>query len=149
MMDKTVAGLVRSVTLIAVEAAFLALVFSFVWRTFAAKSGSPPNLADVQVSAAGALAVALGAGYAVTLGVPPSDAGFPEKDKELPDLIKEVFTERLWLSVGVFAYMIAGFAACVAYGMNEAETPSVLRTIAVGFGGYVIAYIGMAYRQLK
>lgn len=148
-MDQTLAGFVRSVTLAAAEAAFLGLIISFVLRTATAKAGVPPDLPDVQVSAAGALAVALGAGYAITLGVPPAGVRFPAAGKTLTGSISDVFKERLWLSVGVFAYMIAGFAACATYGLSEAETPAILKTIAVGFGGYVIAYIGMAYRQLN
>lgn len=136
---------VRSVTLFAAEAAFLGLVTSFVIQTFRAKSGSPPDLAEVQVSAAGALAVALGAGFAITLGLPKEGGG----TASFGAAVKDIFEEKFWLSVGVLAYMVAGFAACAAYGLNEAEAPGILKTIAVGFGGYVIAYIGMAYRELK
>lgn len=150
-MDKNVSTLVRSGILFLAEMAFLGLVISFVWRTVAAKSGLPPDLPTVQVSAAGALAVALGGGFAVALGVSPTPVvgAAEEKKPTLWDSIKSVLSEKLWLSLGVVAYIVAGAAACVVYGLFEAETPGILKTIAVGFGGYVIAYIGAAYRQLS
>ncbi len=145
-MDQNLGTFVRIVTLAAAELAFFGLVVSFVWRTASAKAGVPPDLPDVQVSAAGALAVALGGGYAITLGVP---SGADAAKVPATAAIKALFKEKLWLSLGVLAYMVAGLAACVVYGLHEAETPGILRTIAVGFGGYVIAYVGMAYRQLN
>jgi hypothetical protein len=147
-MDRNLAAVVRSITLFAAEAAFLGLVTAFVVRTFEADPGVVPDLSSVQVSAAGALAVVLGVGYAIALGVQPAGATEDVTRQGIRAAIKTVFAERFWLSIGVFAYMLAGFAASFAYALNENETPSILKTIAVGFGGYVIAYIGTAYRQL-
>lgn len=62
---------------------------------------------------------------------------------------RRLFTERTLLVIGVLAYMVAGFAACATYGLNDAETPAVLKTIAVAFGGYVIAFVGSAMRQVS
>lgn len=145
-MNQTLASFVRAMTLAVAEVAFLGLVVSFVWRTASAKTGMPPDLPDVQVSAAGALAVALGGGYALTLGVPSSGALVEDG---FVNAVKSLLSEKLWLSLGVLFYLAAGIAACATYGLSEAETPGILKTIAVGFGGYVIAYIGMAYRQLS
>jgi hypothetical protein len=145
-IEKELASLVRGLTLFLAEVAFLSLVLSFVVRTFSAKAGVPPDLPDVQASAAGALAVALGGGYALTLGIPSADSIVGQSTVIT---VKKLFLEKVWLSLGVLLYLIAGVATCIAYGLNEAETPGVLKTIAVGFGGYVIAYIGVAYRQLN
>lgn len=61
--------LVRAMTLIIAELVFVALICVFVIETWDAKPNTPPDLSGVQVSAAGALAVAFGAGYAALLGV--------------------------------------------------------------------------------
>jgi hypothetical protein len=145
-MNQTLANFVKAMTLFVAEVAFLGLVISFVWRTATAKTGMPPDLPDVQVSAAGALAIVLGGGYALTLGVPSSEALVKNG---VVATVGSLLSEKLWLSLGVVFYLAAGIAACITYGLSEAETPGILKTIAVGFGGYVIAYIGMAYRQLS
>jgi hypothetical protein len=142
-----IASIVRAITLAVAEMAFLALIISFVVQTIQAKAGSPPDLPDVQVSAAGALAVALGGGYAFMLGIPTKTPA--DSEASILNVVKTMFSEKLWLSLGVIFYMVAGIATCLAYGLNETETPGILKTIAVGFGGYVIAYIGAAYRQLN
>jgi hypothetical protein len=86
----------------------------------------------------------LGAGYALTLGVPGPEAGIAGWRG-----VGQLVRARPLLFVGVFVYMFAGFAVCVTYAVHEGETPDVLKTIAVAFGGYVIAYLGTAYRQLS
>lgn len=142
--QQKLAETVRSITLLAAELAFVALITSFILQTWQADSGSPPELSDVQTSAAGALAVVLGAGYAVTLGV-PTTAG--QRGAGLGAIV-DLLRTKLWLSLGVLIYMFAGIAVCATYALNELETPGILKTVAVAFGGYVIAYIGTAYRQL-
>ena len=51
------------------------------------------------------------------------------------------------LVAGVFGYFVAGAACCVTYALNEHETPGIVQTIATGFGGYVIAYLALAYKD--
>jgi hypothetical protein len=133
--------LVRVATLIVAEVAFLLLIGAFVFQTWDAKANTPPDLSDVQVSAAGALAVALGAGYAAFLGVPAEKARFT--------ISWQALKEKTFVALGVILYMVAGVAACITYGLNEDETPGVLSTIAVAFGGYVIAFVGSAMRQIS
>jgi len=135
-----VAAFVRAATLVVIEAAFVAMMASFVWQTWTAKAGEVPDLPSVQSSALAALAVVLGSGYALMLGLPA-----PENETAN---ITTAIKEQPFLFAGVVIYMLAGFAACLTYGVNEDETPGVIKTIAVAFGGYVIAYVGGAYRQL-
>jgi hypothetical protein len=56
---------------------------------------------------------------------------------------------ELILFAGVFVYMAVGAACGLTYLANVGETPGLLRTVAVAFGGYVIAYIGAAYKQVS
>jgi uncharacterized YccA/Bax inhibitor family protein len=138
------AELIRSITLAAAELAFVVLIVRFVVLTFQAKSGTPPDLSSVQVDAAAGLAVVLGGGYSLVLGT----ATPPGEGESLTTSLRQVVGEKDLLFVGVIVYMLAGFAVCIAYASNEAETPAVLKTIAVAFGGYVVAYIGTAYKRL-
>jgi hypothetical protein len=107
--------LVRAMTLIIAELVFVALIGDFVIETWEADANTPPDLSGVQVSAAAALAVALGAGYAALLGVPAQDARFTIQSW------KTLLTEKTFVVVGVIAYMVAGFAACITYGLHEEE----------------------------
>jgi hypothetical protein len=134
--------LVRVITLVVAELVFVALIGKFVYETWDATGNTPPDLSGVQASAAGALAVAFGAGYAAFLGVPAETAQFRIR-------LKGLFKEKAFAVLGVIVYMLAGFATCITYGLNEDETPAVLRTIAVAFGGYVIAFVGSAMRQVS
>jgi hypothetical protein len=42
--------------------------------------------------------------------------------------------------------MLASMLLGVAYVTNSGESPAVVRTIAVAFGGYVISFVGLAYK---
>lgn len=121
----------------------MALVASFITQTWQAKAGVPPTLPPVQVNALAGLAVLLGGGYGVVLGKQGGDAD------GLIASLKNIHGERALLFAGVIVYMLAGFAICFTYGVREAETPSVLKTIAIAFVGYVVAYISTAYQQLN
>jgi hypothetical protein len=134
--------LVRVTTLVVAELVFFALILKFAWETWDAKANTPPDLPGVQVSAAGALAVAFGAGYAAFLGVPAQTVRFTIRAIAL-------LTEKTFAVLGVGLYMVAGFIVCFTYGLHENETPAVLRTFAVAFGGYVIAFVGSAMRQIS
>jgi uncharacterized membrane-anchored protein YitT (DUF2179 family) len=135
---------VRLLTLAAAELVFVGLVILFVVRTWEAKAGVPPTLSSVETSALGGLAILLGGGYGVVLGAQGSVGS-----KDLAGgAVKKAIGERALLFAGVVLYMFAGFAICITYGLNEAETPAVLRTIAIAFAGYVVAYISTAYQQI-
>lgn len=145
MTDKQKISLfVRLLTLAAVEVVFVGLVIVFVVRTWEAAAGVPPTLSAVETSALGGLAVLLGGGYGVVLGA-QGNVGPKDLAK---GAVKSAIGERTLLFAGVILYMFAGFAICVTYGLNEGETPAVLRTIAIAFAGYVVAYVSTAYQQI-
>lgn len=141
---------VRNVTVLAALVAYAGLAVYVVWQTWQAASGTPAEVPGVQSAALGALAVALGAGYAVILGVPPKEeeeiraSGF----RRFWKWITAGGTGTVLLGLGALLYLVVGIVISATYAFNEAETPTVLSTIAVGFGGYVIAYLGAAYSKV-
>lgn len=135
---------VRIITLGTAEIAFVALVASFVIQTWKAKTGVPPDPPAVQADALAGLALLLGGGYGVILGAQGQGG-----TSGLLASLKKITGERALLFAGVIIYMFAGFAICMTYALQEAETPSVLKTIAIAFAGYVVAYISTAYQQLN
>jgi putative flippase GtrA len=133
--------IVRILTVVAAELAYLGLVGYFAYLTWNADT-TTPSIPGVQTGAATALAVALGAGYALAIGVEPQ--GFTFGNKASPRygrLLKTV------LVVGIFAYFFAGVLCCVTYAFNDTVTPGIVKALAAGFGGYVIAYLAQAYRD--
>jgi hypothetical protein len=144
---------VRNVTVLAALIAYVGLAIYILVLTWQASGGKPPNIPGVQSASLGALAVALGAGYAVILGVPPKPAvqGFNANESwwtRFRTWISSQPTGTKLLGLGALAYLMIGMGIATTYAFNESETPAVLRTIAVGFGGYVIAYLGAAYQKL-
>lgn len=152
MTDKQKISLfVRLLTLTAAELAFVGLTAIFVIETWAASGGKAPDLSTVQGSALAGLAVLLGGGFGVVLGAQGgggAKALAPDKDETVVQAVKKAAGERTLLFAGVIIYMFAGFVICATYALNEAETPSILRTIAIAFAGYVVAYVSTAYQQL-
>jgi hypothetical protein len=138
------AALIRAVTLIASEIAFAGLFAYVIYVTWTAPSGMPPTISGPVEGAAAALAVALAAGYSAALGMHAQPGA-----KALDWFTKTNLRADWILALGVFVYMAVGAAAGLTYLANTDETPSLLRTVAVAFGGYVIAYLGTAYRQLS
>jgi hypothetical protein len=140
---QALAALVRATTLFASEIAFAGLFAYLMYETWNAHSGAPPEISKPVVGAAGALAVALAAGYAGALGLNPQPgvrafSWFSQKNFKASGL----------LFLGVFTYMTVGAACGLTYLANVDETPGIIKTVAVAFGGYVIAYIGAAYKQI-
>ena len=83
--------------------------------------------------------------------MPPKPHDITTRDsgwKEFWKWITAGGTGAILLGLGALAYLVMGIIIGVTYALNEAETPAVLRTIAVGFGGYVIAYLGAAYQKM-
>ena len=143
------AQVIRGFTLLAAEVAFVLLFGHFVIEAWQAAAGSPPKFSDVQVGAAGALAVAIGGGYATILGVEPAPANSVRMlSRSWWIKVAQFLKEQSLLFVGVVLYMVTGFAVAVTYASHEAETPGILKTFAVAFGGYVIAYLGAAFRRI-
>lgn len=142
---------VRLLTLAAAELAFVGLTAIFVIETWAAKAGETPDLSAVQGSALAGLAVLLGGGFGVVLGAQGkggAKALAPAPNESVAQAVKKAVGERTVLFAGVIIYMFAGFLICVTYALNEAQTPSILKTIAIAFAGYVVAFVSTAYQQL-
>jgi hypothetical protein len=142
---ETVSLVARAATVIAAEIAFVGLVAKLLIDTWQAKTGVPPDPPAVQVSAVGGLALVLGGGYALILGVPAQ----LDPATGLWAQLKRVDGVKVALLGGALIYMVAGFAICITYALRSSETPEVLKTVAIAFSGYVIAYIGTAYQQLS
>lgn len=153
MTDKQKISLfVRMLTLAAAEFAFVGLTAIFVAETWAAKGGEASDLSAVQGSALAGLAVLLGGGFGVVLGAQGkggAKALTTGDSVSVAEAVKKAVGERTLLFAGVIIYMFAGFVICVTYALNEAETPSILKTIAVAFAGYVVAFVSTAYQQLS
>jgi hypothetical protein len=153
MSDKQKISLfVRMLTLAAAEVAFVGLAAIFVYETWAASGGESPDLSAVQGSALAGLAVLLGGGFGVVLGAQGqggAKAMAPDESVTVAQAVKKAVGERTLLFAGVIIYMLAGFVICATYALNEAETPSILKTIAVAFAGYVVAFVSTAYQQLS
>jgi hypothetical protein len=132
--------IIRILTAGGAEAAYLGLVAYFVYLTWNASGGAPP-LSEVQTGAAAALAVALGGGYALALGITPQGLQFREGKPRLAWLLKTI------LAIGIVGYFGAGVACCVTYAFNESVTPGILKALSAGFGGYVVAYLAQAYKD--
>lgn len=154
LLDDPFKTAVRNLTVLAALIAYVGLALYIVEQTWDARAGTKPTVPNVQAAALGALAVALGAGYAVILGVPPKtrdELGIAENDNAFQAFWKWLTaapTGTLLLGLGALAYLVVGVLIGVTYAFNEQETPTVLSTIAVGFGGYVIAYLGAAYQKM-
>ena len=143
------AAFVRALTLVASEIAFAGLFAYVIYETWNATSAPPDISGPVQATAA-ALAVALAAGFSSVLGISPQSGVQALRlfTKSAERKAKNEFNTELVLFLGVFVYMAVGAACGLTYLANVDQTPTLLRTVAVAFGGYVIAYIGTAYKQL-
>jgi hypothetical protein len=141
------------VTLLGAELVYLGLTSYLVWITWDASPGTPPSVTGAVAGVVGALAAAFGIGYASLLGVgatgqvrfaPPASGS---KVRALLAWLNHVLTPNNLLGAGVFAYMAAGAALGLTYLFNEAESPGIVKTISVAFGGYVVGYLGLLYRD--
>ena len=152
MTDKEkISLIVRMGTLMVAEIAFLGLTVIFIVKTWTATGGEPPDFPAVQGSALAGLAVLLGGGFAVVLGSQGSGGAksLPTDNSEtVAQAVRKAVGERTLLFVGVIIYMAAGSAICVTYALHESQTPSILKTIAIAFAGYVVAFVSTAYQQL-
>ena len=140
-------------TLAGAELAYIALVVYLVRETWHSPPGKVPSVSDAVAATTAALATAFAIGYASVLGVPPADETTRGLDATKPvrflHWLYSQFSLRNLLGLGVFMYMAAGAALGLTYLANTKESPGVVKTIAVAFGGYVIAYIGKAYKDYR
>ncbi len=90
-----------------------------------------------------ALATSLGAGYATKLGV-PVNPNFDRKTGQVRkfwEWIKAIFTTGRAIWIDIFAYFAVGGLLLVTYLSRQVQSPGCLKTVAVAFGGYTLAYI--------
>ena len=139
-------------TVVGAEVAYIGVASYLVWVTWDASSGTTPSVSDGVAGVAGALATAFGIGYAALLGISGDGAAFAPPEgvqgfRKFLAWLNHVLTLDNLLGAGVFAYMAVGAALGATYLWNQSESPGIVKTIAVAFGGYVIAYLGTVYRN--
>ncbi|HWB21772.1 MAG TPA: hypothetical protein VG652_02670 [Gaiellaceae bacterium] len=144
-------------TLMGAEAAYVGLAVYLAWITFDAQAGQAPVVPGAIAGATAALATAFGVGYATVIDKQAEQAGMstfaaspaPSALGRLLEKIGNALSIKRLLGVGVIVYMLASMLLGVAYVTNSAEAPAVVRTISVAFGGYVISFIGLAYKGYR
>lgn len=142
-------------TLIGAEVTYLGLAAYLTWLTWTAKQGTVPGVSGAVAGVAGALAAVFGVGYAALLGVTPAQteafAAVAGRGtvRTFFAWLDHVLTLNNLLGAGVFSYMAAGAALGTTYVLNPSESPGIVQTIAVAFGGYVIAYLGLVYKNYR
>jgi hypothetical protein len=147
MNRPTVAAAVGLLTLAGAELAYVALAGYLVWITHDAAHLKAANPNGVVVGATAALATAFGAGYAALLGIPTEKAraATPAGIGRVLTWLSSSKTLNNVLAVGVFLYMVASAALGLVFVIRQEESPGIVKTVAVGFGGYAIAYVGRAF----
>jgi hypothetical protein len=135
------------------EAAYVGLAVYLAWITFEAQAHHAPSVSATVSGATGALAAVFGVGYATVVDAEAAHgkgaaAPFVAQGKlsVLANAIGNALSIKRLVGAGVLLYMLASMLLGVAYVTNSAESPAVVRTIAVAFGGYVISFIGLAYK---
>lgn len=140
------AWLVRAIVLIAAEVAFIGLAAIALVNTWNASADAPPDLASVQVAALGGLALVLGGGFALVLGVDTSEVSNRSLRAVVTGATEK--TVQTLLLAGVIVYMLVCIVIATTFALAEGKTPEVLQTISIAFAGYVVSYISSAYKQL-
>jgi hypothetical protein len=138
------------ITVAGAELAYFALAIYLVKITRDSQHLHKPHVGGGVIGATGALAGAFGAGYAALLGVPADvkQEALRARQSSIKALwgwLKSALSLNNVLATGVIMYMLASAAIAVTYVIWEVESPGIVKTIAVGFGGYVIAYVGKAF----
>ena len=149
---------------------FAGLYIYFMVKIFGAKPGEPVVRFDgALVSAAAALAGALGSAFALEIGTATdTSATNPQLGQALEDVdmagprrsrLKVRIRQALSLepsstrtaswpkSFGIWAYALVGSAVAVTYVLNQDQTPDTIKALAVAFAGYVMALVNNAYKQ--
>jgi hypothetical protein len=165
-----IAGLsiLKGLVLYGATLTFAGLYAYFMTEIAIASDETPPDLDTAMVSAAAALAGVLGSAFALYIGV-PTNAG--EVNEGLQTSLQEAkgkawhskarflaATRRILslepggrssasfpLTFGIWIYALVASAVAVIYLLNRSETPEAIRTLALAFGGYVIAFVTTAY----
>lgn len=141
-------------TLLGAELVYFGLAVYLTWITFTAQGTTTPAVSGAVSGATGALAAAFGVGYAAVLGVEASDGsatreyqGFAQRIAPALNWLGAVLSLKSLLGFGVVLYMVSGGLLGITYLAHSDQSPAVVHTIAIAFGGYVISYIGLVYKQ--
>jgi hypothetical protein len=159
-------SVLKGVILYGATSTFVGLYGDFIVKISAAQPGTAPRLDATLVSAAAALAGVLGSAFALEIGTVtdeketnPSLKRALEKSTSKSDKfrarIRQLFslepssTEAAsWpKTFGIWAYAVVASAVAITYIVNQHETPSTIKALAVAFAGYVLALINAAYRM--
>lgn len=166
----TIAGLsaLKGLVLYGATLTFAGLYAYFIVRILGAAPGKQPRLDTAMVSAAAALAGVLGSAFALEIGAPPDEN---KTNRNLADALRDAAkpTDRVKARIrqifsleagdtetaswpktfGIWLYAVVATAVGLTYVLNQSETPSAIKALAVAFGGYVIALINSAYSGSK
>jgi hypothetical protein len=131
----------------------------FIVKITGADANSPPQLNSAMVSAAAALSGVLGSAFALVIGVPTEvtnedlQKAIAENPKKKQTRLRTLLSlepggpdRSSWpLTFGVWAYAVVASAVAIVYLLNQGETPSMIKALAIAFAGYVIAFVTAAY----
>ena len=133
----------------------------FMTRIAEATTNKAPHFNPAMISASAALAGVLGSAFALVVGVPTDTvnedlraAMTDEEKKKKPmtwlrralSLEPAADDASSWpLTFGIWMYAAVASAVAVVYFLNQGETPSMIKALAIAFAGYVIALVTAAY----
>jgi hypothetical protein len=144
-------GPLREVLIAAGVLAFFVLWGILLVNIWTTEAGRPADLDDVLVGAAAGLAGAVGAGFALAMGLEkkkPPDDSLLIAGTGLPKLNAE--ETRSWiLTVGIYGYAVVSALALVTWLANGDETPDEIRALAVAFAGYVLSLVTSAFSAVR
>ena len=148
---------------------FAGLYIDFVVVISTSARGHKPTIDATLISAAAALSGVLGSAFALKIGVSPhpslvnselaTHTANAKANRASPiaasirralSLEPSDVNAKSWpLTFGIWTYGAVASAVLGVYILNQNETPSAVKAIAVTFGGYVVALINTAYGMAK
>jgi hypothetical protein len=166
--------ILKGLVLYAATLTFAGFYAYFIDRIATASSGAKPHLDPVMISVAAALAGVLGSAFALVIGTPPASTnedlakqlkmvragtltGRGATRKKVRVRIRQILSlepagvpgqrnEYSWpLTFGIWAYAVVASAVAITYFLNQGETPSEIKALAVAFAGYVLAFFTAAF----
>jgi hypothetical protein len=143
-------SLLRELMIAAAVLAFFVVWVVLLAKVWNAPDDKPPELDDLLVGAGAGLAGAIGAGFALAMGLEkkkPDDEslaygpGLPRFDPE---------KTRSWiLTVGIYGYAALSATALATWLLNQDETPKEIQALAIGFAGYVLSLVTSAFSAVQ
>jgi len=131
------------------EVTYLGLAIYLIVTTIQSQHLKTPTVSGVVVGMTGALAGAFAAGFAALLGVPAATTTLEVEGRGVANVwrwVVSALTNNV-IAIGVLTYLCVGAALGLTYLIWEVESPGIVKTIAIAFGGYVIAYVGKAVSE--